>query len=170
VERILRRLNGARALCSITRFSADSVSALLSRLFGFDFKSVNGQNHLTVVIHIDSFLNQRLGGVFIITEIELTHEPLEDALGREAIAQTRILGREFRLVIHCGLTDEELSISLYHEILEAATVATSHPPAGVLDLNEAGFESAARHAHQSWGEASVENLNRMLQFYGFRGE
>jgi hypothetical protein len=122
------------------------------------------------VINTDSLLHQRLGGVFFIAEIELTHESLEDALGREAVAQTRILGREFRLVIRSGLPDEELSITLYHEILEAATVASPHPPVSVLDLNEAGFEAAARRAHQTWGEASVENLNRMLQFYGFRGE
>jgi hypothetical protein len=122
------------------------------------------------VINIDSFLNQRLAGVFSIAEIELTHELLVDALGREAVAQTRILGRELRLVIRSGLPAGELSITLYHEILEAATVASSHPPESVLDLNEAGFEAAARRAHQTWGEVSVENLNRMLQFYGFRGQ
>ena len=120
-----------------------------------------------MVINIDSFLNQRLAGVFSIAQIELTHEPLVDALGREAIAQTRILGRELRLIIRSGLPDEELSITLYHEILEATTVASSYSPESVLDLNEAGFEAAARRAHQTWGEASVENLNRMLQFYGF---
>jgi hypothetical protein len=120
------------------------------------------------VISTDSFLNHRLAGVFFIAEIELTGEPLEDALGREAIAQTRIVGREFRLVIRSGLPDAELSITLYHEILEAATVASPHPPESVCELNEAGFEAAARHAQQTWGEASVENPNRMLQFYGFR--
>jgi len=108
--------------------------------------------------------------VFSIAEIELTQEPLEDALGREAIAQTRIVGREFRLVIRSGLPDEELSITLYHEILEAATVASAHPPESVCDLNEAGFEAAAIKAQLTWGEASVENLNRMLRFYGFREE
>jgi len=122
------------------------------------------------VINIDSFLNQRVGGVFFITEIELTDQPIEDALGREAIAQTRILGREFRLAIRSGLPEAELSITLYHEILEAATVASLHPPESVCELNEAGFEAAARQARQTWGDASVENLNRMLQFYGFGEE
>jgi hypothetical protein len=122
------------------------------------------------VINTDSFLNKQLGGVFFIVEIELTHEPLEDALGREALAQTRIVGREFQLVIRSGLSEEELSITLYHEILEAATVASDDPPESVLDLNEAGFEAAAHQANQRWGEASVENLNRMLQFYGFGGK
>ena len=122
------------------------------------------------MIHIDSLLNQRLGGIFFIAEIELTDEPLEDALGREAIAQTRIVGREFRLIIRSGLPDVELSITLYHEILEAATVASLHPPESLCDLNEAGFEAAARQAQQTWGEATAENLNRMLQFYGFGEE
>jgi hypothetical protein len=139
-------------------------------IFLFDFESRDHQSDLTVVIDTDSFLNQQLGGAFFIAEIQLTQEPLEDALGREAVAQTRITGREFRLTIRSGLPDDELSITLYHEILEAATVASSHPPESVLDLNEAGFEAAAHRAHQTWGQASVENLNRMLQFYGFRGE
>jgi hypothetical protein len=122
------------------------------------------------LINTDSFLNHLLGGVFFIAEIELTNEPLEDALGREAIAQTRIVGKEFRLVIRSGLPDVELSITLYHEILEAATVASPHPPESLCELNEAGFEAAARQAQRIWGDATVENLNRMLQFYGFREE
>jgi hypothetical protein len=83
------------------------------------------------MINTDTFLNRPLGGVFFITEIDLTHEPLEDALGREAIAQTTIIGQRFRLVVRSGLSDEELSITLYHEILEAATVASAHPPESV---------------------------------------
>jgi hypothetical protein len=119
------------------------------------------------VIDVESFLHQRLDSGFVIVEIDLTRQPLEDPLGREAIAQTRIVGREFRLAIRAGLPDEELSVTLYHEILEGATVGSSHPPETVCDLNEAGFEAAAWRAHKTWGEASVENLNRMLQFYGF---
>jgi hypothetical protein len=122
------------------------------------------------VINVESFLRQRLEGGFVIVEIDLTHQPLEDPLGREAVAQTRIIGREFRLAVRAGLSDEELSVTLYHEILEGATVASSHPPETVCDLNEAGFEAAASQAHKAWGEASVENLNRMLQFYGFSEE
>jgi hypothetical protein len=89
------------------------------------------------VINTDAFLNRRLGGVFFIAAIDLTHEPLEDALGRDAVAQTRIVGPQFRLTIRAGLSEEELSITFYHEILEAATVASVHPPVSVLDLNEA---------------------------------
>lgn len=116
------------------------------------------------------FLNLRLRGGFIIRQIEFTHEPLLDALEREAVALTRILGREFRLFIRSGLNDEELSITLYHEILEAASVASLKPPPGVMDLNEAGFERAARAAYVRWGQATPDNLNLLLQFHGFPEE
>jgi hypothetical protein len=120
------------------------------------------------VIKIDLLLNKRVIGGFVIKEIVLSREPLEDALGREALAQTRIVGREFAIIIRASLPEEEISITLYHETLEAATMASAHPPTDVCELNEAGFEAAAHRAHRIWGTASVENLNRMLQFYGFQ--
>jgi hypothetical protein len=70
-----------------------------------------------------------------------------DALGREAAAQTRVTGREFRLRIRPGLSDEELSVTLYHEILEAAAVARWPAPASVMEFNEGDFERAAKAAH-----------------------
>ena len=93
-----------------------------------------------------------------------------DAIGREAVAQTKIVVRDFRLFIRAGLNDEELSVTLYHEILEAATVAADDPPAAVMDFNEANFERAACEAHERWGHASPDNLNRLLQFHGFGGQ
>ena len=122
------------------------------------------------MIDIKQVKNLQLHGGFTITEIQLTDEPIIDALGREAIGQTRAIAREFRLLIRSGLSDEELSITLYHEILEAASVATAHPPSGVIDFNEADFERAARNAHERWGNASLMNLNLMLQFHGFPGK
>ena len=68
------------------------------------------------------------------------------------------------------MSEEELSITLYHEILEAASVAIANPPANVMDFNEADFERAAREAHERWGNASPANLNLLLQFHGFRGQ
>ena len=59
---------------------------------------------------------------------------------------------------------------LYHEILEAATVASLHPPVRVMEFNEGDFERAARAAHAEWGDPTPENPNRMLQSYGFREE
>ena len=122
------------------------------------------------MIDLKQFKNLRLHGGFVITDIQLTDDPILDALGREAIAQTRGLVREFRLLIRSGLSEEELSITLYHEILEAASVALANPPASVIEFNEADFERAARSAHERWGNASWMNLNLMLQFHGFRGE
>lgn len=122
------------------------------------------------MIDVASFRNVKLHGGFSIAEIRLTPEPLVDALGREAAAQTRIIGGEFHLLIRSGLSDEELSITLYHEILEAASVASEHPPDSVANFTEGDFERAARRMRDSLGEASRETLNRMLQIHGFRGE
>lgn len=122
------------------------------------------------VIDIRQFKNLRLHGGFIIKDIALTDDPIVDALGREAIGQTRTIAREFRLVIRSNLRERELSITLYHEVLEAASVAIAKPPAGVMDFNEADFERAARDAHERWGDASPANLDLLLQFHEFRGE
>jgi hypothetical protein len=124
----------------------------------------------STVFDIRQFKNFRLHGGFIIKNIELTDAPIVDAIGREAIAQTSVITREFRLLIRAGLSEEELSITLYHEILEAASVAVANPPDGVIEFNEADFERAAREAHERWGNASPANLNLLLQFHGFRGE
>jgi len=122
------------------------------------------------VIDLRQFKNLRLHGGFIIKDIGLTNEPIVDAIGREAVAQTSGIAREFRLLIRAGLSEPELSITLYHEILEAASVAIASPPATVMDFNEADFERAAREAHERWGNASPANLNLLLQFHGFRGQ
>ena len=73
-------------------------------------------------------------------------------------------------MIRRDLGEAELSVTLYHEILEAVTVACDHPPASVLEFNEGDFEQAAKTAHARWGPASPHNLNRRLQFHGFQGE
>ena len=66
-----------------------------------------------------------------------------------------------------GLDEHEFSVSLYHEILEAATLATEHPPASVLDFNEGDFERAAQAAHAAGGLASPATLNQMRAEFGF---
>jgi hypothetical protein len=122
------------------------------------------------VIDLRQFINLRLHGGFIIRVIELTDAPIIDAIGREAVAQTSAIARNCRLLIRGGLSEAELSITLYHEVLEAASVAIEIPPASVIDFNEADFERAAHEAHERWGNASPANLNLVLQFHGFRGE
>ena len=120
------------------------------------------------MINPASFKNVRLRGGFVIAEIQFTQAPMVDALEREAVAQTSIVGRNFRLLIRAGLSERELSVSIYHEILEAATVGLLHPPDSVMEFNEGDFERVAQAMHAEFGNASPENLNRMLQVYGFR--
>ncbi len=124
----------------------------------------------SIVIDLRQFKNLRLHGGFMIKDIELTDAPIVDAIGREAVAQTSGIACEFRLLIRAGLSEPELSITLYHEMLEAASVAITNPPATVMDFNEADFERAAYDAHDRWGNASPANLNLLLQFHGFRGQ
>ena len=66
-----------------------------------------------------------------------------------------------------GHDAEECSISLYHEVLEGAAVAAVQPPAAVCELNEAGFEAAARDCYRRLGIASPATLNQMLADFGF---
>jgi len=74
------------------------------------------------------------------------------------------------MTVTSGLDETEWSVTLYHEVLEAMTVACSQPPEGVLVFNEADFERAGYAAHQRFGPVSPDSLNRMLQFYEFREE
>jgi hypothetical protein len=122
------------------------------------------------MIHLESFENLPVRGAFRIVLLEIVEKPLVDSLGREAIARTAIIGREFHITIRTGLTDKELSITLYHEILEAMTVAADNPPESVRMFNEGDFERAAYRAHDELGEASPATIDRMLQSYGFRGK
>ena len=120
------------------------------------------------MIDLRLFQNVALRGGFTISEIEFTEKPLVDAIGRVAVARTRIIGRKLAITLRAGLDDKECSVTLYHEILEAMTVATAHPPASVLEFNEGDFERAGYEALERFGAASPENLDRMLQSYGFR--
>ena len=107
------------------------------------------------------------GAISRLFALELTDEPIADAIGREAVARTRIVGLDFDLLIRADLSQREFSVTLYHEILEAATVAVENPPAAVRELNEGDFDRAAYQTHEQFGEVSPQNLDRMLQLYGF---
>lgn len=119
------------------------------------------------MIKLNQFHGACLHGGFMIVGIRTTDEPLLDAIGREAIARTRIIGGQFDLLIAVDLSQRELSVTLYHEVLEAATVAAHNPPAAVREFNEGDFERAAYDAHERFGDVSPQNLDRMLQLYGF---
>jgi hypothetical protein len=113
------------------------------------------------------FQNLRLRGGFTLVAVQLTTEPLFDPLDREATAQTIIRGKRFHILLRADLDEHELSISLYHEVLEAATVAAEHPPEAVLEFNEGAFERAAQAAHGKLGPAVPATLNQMLVDFGF---
>ncbi len=109
-----------------------------------------------------------LRGGFLLVRVVLASGPMTDVLGRVALARTTITGSNLEIEL-AGASAEaaEFSISLYHEVLEAAAVAALHPPPAVCDLNEAGFEAAALDCHQRLGPASPEFLNQMLAEFGF---
>jgi hypothetical protein len=117
---------------------------------------------------LTDFTNLELVGGFRITHLEIDDEPLTDAMGRDALARTAIIGKRFELTIRSGLSEREWSVTLYHEILEAAAVASDDPPESVLEFNESHFEAAAYAAHESFGPVTPSSLNQMLQSYGFR--
>lgn len=119
------------------------------------------------MMDVKRLVGVKLCGGFRIAAIEVSAEPLTDAIGRDAVAQTTISGREFRILIQPGLDEHELSVTLYHEVLEAASVGANECPGQVIEFNEADFERAAQAAHQRLGPANAANLNQMLEEYGF---
>ncbi len=111
--------------------------------------------------------NLALHGGLLLAEIRLTSRFLLDPLGRPATAQTVIRGSRLYISLREDLNETELSVSLYHEVLEAATVAAERPPESVIAFNEGDFERMARSAHLRLGVASAERLNQMLADLGF---
>ena len=123
--------------------------------------------HIQCVLDLVPFQNLQLRGGFILVEVHLTAQPLWDPLERAATAQTIIRGKRFHILLRADLDERELSLSLYHEALEAATVAADCPPDTVIEFNEGAFERAAQAAHANFGPASPESLNQMLVEFGF---
>jgi hypothetical protein len=119
------------------------------------------------VLDLARFRNLRLRGGFTLVEVRLTAEPLLDPLERAATAQTIIRGKGFHISLRSDLGEHETSVSLYHEVLEAATLAAEHPPETVLEFNEGAFERAAQAAHARLGPAAPGTLNQMLVEFGF---
>lgn len=84
------------------------------------------------MLDLDRFIEIPLRGGFVIAGVEMATRPMADPVGREAVAYTRIVGRRFSVRIVEGLSDVEVSVSLYHEILEAAAVASADPLTAVI--------------------------------------
>jgi hypothetical protein len=121
----------------------------------------------SVVLDLARFQNWPLRGGFTIAEVRLTAEFLFDPLRRPATAQTIIRGNRFHILLRSDLDEFEFSVSLYHEALEAATVAAECPPDSVIEFNEGDFEQAAQESHARFGVVSPEALNQMLVEFGF---
>ena len=115
----------------------------------------------------DAYAGQFLRGGFFLKSVRSMEESMMDALDRPALARTTIVGMTLEVELNNTLSAEEVSITLYHEVLEAAAVAVLYPPIAVCELNEAGFELAARRMHADLGPASLGTLNQMLELFGF---
>ncbi len=92
---------------------------------------------------------------------------MRDAVGRPALARAVIEGRTISIEIATAQAPEELSVSIYHELLEAMTVGVQSPPRAVWDLNEAGFEQVAQGAHRLHGLANSRSVIIFLSEFGF---
>lgn len=119
------------------------------------------------MLDLAPFQNLALRGGFLLAEVHLTAQPLLDPLERAAAAQTVVRGTRFHIFLRADLDERELSVCLYHEVLEAATVAAEAPPDPVLELNEGNFEQAAQSAYERLGVASPQTLNQLLAEFGF---
>jgi hypothetical protein len=119
------------------------------------------------VLELEPFQNLRLRGGLLLAEVHLTAQPLLDPVERAATALTRIRGSHFFVFLRADLDERELSVSLYHEVLEAATMAAECPPAPLTEFNEGDFERAAQAAYDRLGVASPQTLNELLAGFGF---
>ena len=119
------------------------------------------------MLDLTPFQGSILKSGHVLAEVQLTAKPLLDPLNRAATAQTVIRGNRLSIYLKADLDEEELSISLYHEVLEAVSIASERPPERVMNFNEGDFENAARKAHLRFGVANLATLNRMLADFGF---
>ena len=113
------------------------------------------------------FHGVRLRGGFVLVKVEASREPFADSIGRPALAKTSIVSNRFEIILLDGMTDAQVSVTRYHEVLEAATVAASNPPATVIDLNEQDFDRSGYRMHEELGTATPSSLNRMLEMFDF---
>lgn len=114
-----------------------------------------------------SIIGVPLSGDFVIVRLDTVDEPMIDAAGRKAIACTHITGKKIAISIRHDLSEKEMSVTLYHEILEALTVGCDEPPSSVLEYREGDFEREAYAAFEKFGTANPDTLRRMLQSFGF---
>jgi hypothetical protein len=122
------------------------------------------------MINLSELRNLRLPGGFVLRNVEMNQGPMLDPIGRSALAKTQIVGSQLTVTLQSSLGEEETSVTLYHEILEAMLVACAEPSVILREFNEGDFERAAYECHNLLGSASGVNLVHMLHLYGFREE
>ncbi len=121
-------------------------------------------------MNLDAFEYQPLRGGFLLVKVVVNTEPMFDAMGRGALARTSIIGANITIESNLQRLRSRRSRFPSRFITKCwrrATVGALNPPTAVCELNEAGFEAAALRAHAALGPASLENLNRMLEGFGF---
>jgi hypothetical protein len=117
---------------------------------------------------LGSFSNAPLVGGYSIESITVVEGKL--GTGGASLGQTTIHPiRSGKMTIQLapGQSAVEQSVSIYHEVLEAAALDAKNPPMMLLDLSEAEFDMLAYMAYEQFGTATVENLNRLLHAVGF---
>ena len=107
---------------------------------------------------IGAFDGFDLPGNFLLQKIIISPAELVDPLGRPDLAKSVIQGKNITITL-VAQSEEEQSVSIYHEMLETLTVAFDEPPESVILMNEADFEQAAREAHQKFG-SSANSVHR----------
>ena len=118
-------------------------------------------------MNLAAFRGLQLPNGFTLLKIELVASPMSDAIGRPALAKAVIEGETISIDLLADQTSDQLSVSIYHELLEAMTVGVPSPPQSVCALNEAGFEKAAQDAHRRHGLANPHNVLNFLHEFGF---
>ena len=66
-----------------------------------------------------------------------------------------------------GQSAYEQSVTIYHEVLEAASLDAKNPPAMLPDLFESEIDILEFMEREQFGLAMVESLSRLLEAVGF---
>ncbi len=119
-------------------------------------------------IDLGTFSGKTLHSGIEIESVE-TAKDLTDVIGRPATGHTSRVGKKLKITIKEGLTPEEQSITIYHELIEGAMGAhfPDNVPKALQELNEVGIDELAKQFHEMLGPASVSNLNKALKELGF---
>ncbi len=137
---------------------------------GVDIAVENGtEAGVDAPLDLSTFRNAQLRGGTSIESITISEGPIVDVSGGPAFGHTSTnLGTgAMEIEIALGLSPEEQSITIYHEVIEVASLQAKQPPPAVLDLSEQEIDLVANMAHEQYGLATVETLNKLLRDLGF---